>query len=153
MSYRSPLVRLLLAVLVAGAVWITRQSWAGPGNVTSTPATVPAPAAPPAPPAEVLGEAGFRDQQHLRGHFQKHGAEFGASSESEYLHLAQTLRDRPAGGEVLEAVRTDGVITRFDRSNGAFLAFDRDRTIRTFFRPNDGERYYTRQLARGRSDP
>lgn len=149
MSHRL-LVRLLIAVLVAGVVWFARQDGAGQGNVTRTPATVPAQAAPP---AEVLGEAGFRDQQHLREHFQKHGAEFGASSESEYLHLAQTLRDRPAGGEVLEAVRTDGVITRFDRSNGAFLAFDRDRTIRTFFRPNDGERYYTRQLARGRSDP
>ena len=54
---------------------------------------------------------------------------------------AQSLRDRPAGGEVLEAVRRDGVITRFDRRRGDFLAFDRDRTIRTFFRPNDGEAY------------
>jgi hypothetical protein len=53
---------------------------------------------------------------------------------------------------VLEAVRTDGVVTRFDRASGAFLAFDRDLTIKTFFRPYDGERYYTRQLARGRSD-
>lgn len=151
MSYR-PLVRLLLAVLVAGAVWITRQSWAGPGNVRSTPA-VPAPTAPAAPAAPTQAVVGFRDRAHLREHFQKHGAEFGAGSESEYLRLAQSLRDRPAGGEVLEAVRTDGVITRFDRSTGAFLAFDRDRTIRTFFRPNDGERYYTRQLARGRSEP
>jgi len=152
MSYR-PLVRLLLAVLVAGAVWITRQSRAGQGDPPVTPSVELARPAPAAPPAEVLREAGFRDQQHLREHFQKHGAEFGAGSESEYLRLAQSLRDRPAGGEVLEAVRTDGVITRFDRSTGAFLAFDRDRTIRTFFRPNDGERYYTRQLARGRSEP
>ena len=55
-------------------------------------------------------------------------------------------------GIPLEAVRTDGVVTRFDRAQGAFLAFDRDRTIRTFFHPNDGERYFQRQLARGRSE-
>jgi pyocin large subunit-like protein len=59
------------------------------------------------------------------------------------------LRDRPAGDPVLEAVRSDGVVTRFDRSSGTFLAFDRDRTIRTFFKPNDGERYYRRQAERG----
>ena len=149
MSYR-PLVRVLLAVLVAGAIWITRQSRVGQGDLPAAPSVESARPAPPAPTQAVVG---FRDRAHLREHFQKHGAEFGAGSESEYLHLAQTLRDRPAGGEVLEAVRTDGAITRFDRSNGAFLAFDRDRTIRTFFRPNDGERYYSRQLARGRSDP
>lgn len=149
MSHRL-LVRLLIAVLAAGVVWFARQDSAGQGNVTSTSSIMPAPAAPPAP---AHAEVGFRDRVHLRVHFQKHGAEFGAGSEAEYLHLAQALRDQPAGGAVLEAVRTDGVITRFDRSNGAFLAFDRDRTIRTFFRPNNGERYYTRQLARGRSQP
>ena len=62
---------------------------------------------------------------------------------------SQSLRDAPAGGPILEAVRRgDGVVTRFDRDNGAFIAFNRDRTIRTFFKPNDGERYFHRQAAR-----
>jgi pyocin large subunit-like protein len=69
-------------------------------------------------------------------------------SEAEYLGLAQTLRDRSAGGDVLEIIRRDGVITRFDRSSGAFLAFNDDRTIRTFFKPNDGENYFRRQSKR-----
>ena len=152
MSYR-PLLRLLIAVLVAGVVWFTRQGNAGPGDVAGAPATVPAPPASPAPSAPAHAEVGFRDPEHLRQHFQKHGGEFGGISQAEYLRQAQALRDQPAEGQVLESVRLDGVITRFDRSSGAFLAFDRDRTIRTFFRPNDGERYYTRQLARGRSEP
>jgi len=62
--------------------------------------------------------------------------------------MAQELRDRPADDSVLEAVRGDGVVTRFDRKNGAFLAFNRDRIIRTFFKPNDGESYFRRQLNR-----
>jgi pyocin large subunit-like protein len=52
------------------------------------------------------------------------------------------------GGEILEIRRSDGVVTRFDRTAGAFIAFDPDGTIRTYFRPNDGERYFRRQAAR-----
>ena len=91
---------------------------------------------------------GFRSLQRLDEHFVKHGREFGSVSRDEYLRLAQTLRDRDAGGPVLEVIRNDGTITRFDRGTGAFLAFARDGTIRTFFRPNDGEHYFQRQARR-----
>jgi pyocin large subunit-like protein len=69
-------------------------------------------------------------------------------SRAEYLTAAERLRDEPAGGPVIEARRADGVITRFDRTSGAFLAFDPDGTIRTFFKPSDGEAYFRRQLRR-----
>ncbi|MEP6832119.1 MAG: hypothetical protein ABJB74_01945 [Gemmatimonas sp.] len=36
----------------------------------------------------------------------------------------------------------------FDRSAVDCLAFDHDGTIRTFFKPNDGERYFRRQANR-----
>ena len=91
---------------------------------------------------------GFRSRNQLDEHFAKHGTEFGNISEQEYLRAAQELRDRTIGGEVLEIVRDDGTVSRFDRSSGAFLAFDRDGTIRTFFKPNDGERYFRRQAQR-----
>jgi hypothetical protein len=149
MTWR-PLVRLLIAVLVAGALWFTQRRNAVPGDSGDGPSVE---SARSGPATATDSERGFRDERHLREHFQKHGTEFGEIGESEYLRLAQDLRDRPAGGQVLESVRADGVITRFDRASGAFLAFDPDRTIRTFFRPNEGERYYTRQLARGRSEP
>ena len=93
-------------------------------------------------------EIGFASTERLADHFEKHGAEFKVATADGYLLLAQALRDRPAGGDVLEARRSDGVITRFDRASGAFIAFDNDRTIRTFFRPNDGENYFWRQLGR-----
>ena len=97
----------------------------------------------------VFGRAvGFADQGRLDQHFDKHGTEFGRITKQDYLHQAQLLRDTKAGGPVLEAVRADGVITRFDRQTGAFIAFNRDGVIRTFFKPNDGERYWRRQADR-----
>lgn len=92
---------------------------------------------------------GFRDREHLADHYAKHGNEFPGLSQAEYLARAQALRDAPAGGDILEVIRTsDGVISRFDKRSGAFIAFDRDGTIRTFFKPNDGERYFRRQANR-----
>ncbi|MBS0524828.1 MAG: hypothetical protein JSS04_14465 [Proteobacteria bacterium] len=92
---------------------------------------------------------GFVDQRRLDEHYAKHGAEFGRITKQDYLHQAQLLRDAELGGPVLQTVRADGVTTRYDRQTGAFIAFNRNGTIRTFFKPHDGERYYRRQAERG----
>lgn len=91
---------------------------------------------------------GFRTKRQLDEHYQKHGTEFGNISKTEYLRLAQELRDTRAGGAVLEKVQPGGVITRFDRRHGYFGAYNPDLTIRTFFIPVDGERYFERQARR-----
>ncbi len=93
---------------------------------------------------------GFRSRALLDEHYRKHRAEFGSISEAEYLRLAQALRDQPSGGQILEATRADGGFSRFDRRHGYFGAYNSDRTIRTFFIPNDGERYFRRQARRYR---
>lgn len=98
------------------------------------------------------GGPGFRGKAQLDAHYRKHGAEFGAISPAEYLRMAQALRDAAAGGPILEAVRAGGVITRFDKRKGHFGAYNRDGTIRTFFIPNDGLRYFQRQARRGARD-
>lgn len=103
-----------------------------------------------APLAEARDPVGFTTARHLEEHYEKHGAEFGHITKQEYLAQAQMLRDAPVSETILQAVRKgDGVVTRFDKSTGAFIAFNRDRTIRTFFKPNDGERYFRRQAERG----
>jgi hypothetical protein len=91
---------------------------------------------------------GFRSRAQLDEHYQKHGAEFGAISKAEYLRLAQELRDAPVGGPILEARRPDRDFSRFDRRHGYFGAYNPDGTIRTFFIPNNGERYFRRQALR-----
>ncbi|MEO7143262.1 MAG: hypothetical protein ABI165_07125 [Bryobacteraceae bacterium] len=95
-------------------------------------------------PSQAAGP-GFRSRRQLEEHYAKHGSEFGNISIGQYLRLAQDLRDAPAGGAILESVRADGVISRFDRRHSYFGAYNPDRTIRTFFIPNDGERYFYRQ--------
>lgn len=146
-------VRLVLALVAALVLWLveSRGGRSAPGVPPPPPVAATSGQGTSPGPAVTHPEIGFRDLSHLAEHFQKHGAEFGGISESEYLVRAQTLRDRPAGGNIREAVRRDGVITRFDRGSGDFLAFDPDLKIRTFFRPNDGEAYFDRQLKRGQS--
>jgi hypothetical protein len=92
---------------------------------------------------------GFADQRRLDEHYRKHGAEFGRITKQDYLRQAQLLRDAKVGGPVLETVRRDGVVTRYDQQTGAFIAFNPNGVIRTFFKPNDGERYWRRQAERG----
>jgi pyocin large subunit-like protein len=100
-----------------------------------------------APPTAAVSP-GFTSRRNLEEHFEKHGEQFPGLSVTTYLAAAQMLRDAPQGGDVLELRRRDGVITRFDRATGAFLAVNRDGTIRTFFKPNDGEAYFRRQASR-----
>jgi hypothetical protein len=98
-------------------------------------------------------EIGFANRSRLYEHFEKHGGEFPGLTREEYLRRAQDLRDRRTGDGILEFVREDRVITRFDRKSGAFLAFDQNLTIRTFFKPNDGEAYFKRQQRRVPREP
>ncbi len=130
--------RLLVAALVAAALVV---SWSHLGERFMR--------LPVAASSQAQSSIGFTSARHLDEHFEKHGSEFGSVTKQQYLALAQGLRDAAAGGPILEAVRKDGVTTRFDRASGAFIAFNPDRTIRTFFKPNDGERYFRRQAERG----
>jgi hypothetical protein len=91
-----------------------------------------------------LRAIGFRSRTKLEQHFEKHGREFGNVTLDEYLAMAQDLRDAPLSDRVVEANQVGGTISRFDRKTGAFTAFDRDLTIRTFFKPNGGEDYFRR---------
>jgi len=88
---------------------------------------------------------GFRSPELLEDHYRKHAAEFGNITKSEYLRRARALRDAPPSYNVLQYVREDGVITKYDRRSGYFGAYNPDGTIRTLFIPNDGERYFHRQ--------
>jgi pyocin large subunit-like protein len=90
------------------------------------------------------GGQGFRTEHLLQDHFEKYGHEFGPISRQQYLRLAQQLRDSRAGRNILESRRPDGVI-RFDRKRGYFGAYDKDGTIRTFFIPPEGIRYFEGQ--------
>lgn len=141
--------RLLMAGLALVAVILYWQHTTQRGQRQAVPeiggaAESPEPGAPKAWSASV----GFANSERLEEHYQKHGAEFGRITKQDYLHQAQLLRDAAVGGPILETVRHDGVLTRFDRQTGAFIAVNPNGVIRTFFKPNDGERYWRRQSER-----
>lgn len=146
-----PWRRLLTAALAAVAIFFYWTHVSERGQRDAVRETAPGPAmsaeAREAPPGWGTS-VGFADQRRLDEHYQKHGAEFGRITKQDYLRQAQLLRDARVGGPILETVRRDGVVTRFDRDTGAFIAFNPSGVIRTFFKPNDGERYYRRQAER-----
>jgi hypothetical protein len=144
-----PWRRLLTAALAAAAIFVfwsqlsersTRDLARGPSIADSG--------------APVQGKSwgasvGFADSRRLEEHYEKHGGEFGTISKQDYLHQAQFLRDAKVEGPILQSIRPDGVTTRFDRQTAAFIAYNPNGVIRTFFKPNDGERYFRRQAERG----
>jgi len=151
---------LVALALLAAAVGAAGLAGCGPagsprGAPDRAPAAGPASGAPAnraaAPvPGGISGAPagpGFASRERLEEHYAKHGREFGDISLDEYLARAQRLRDVPAGGNILELRRPDG-FARFDRATGAFGAYRDDGTIRTFFRPRDGEAYFRRQARR-----
>lgn len=164
--------RIVALVVVAVMLWAGYRRTQTPATVTNTPfsgatnaRSAPAPrtdgnpnavaggvqASPPSSERSSANHSdrGFQNRARLDEHFAKHGSEFAGLDEAQYLAMAQTLRDAPAGGDILEIVRPgDAVVSRFDKRSGAFLAFDGDGTIRTFFKPNDGEKYFRRQANR-----
>jgi pyocin large subunit-like protein len=92
----------------------------------------------------VAGGQGFRTEDLLKDHYAKYGPAFGHITRDQYLHLAQHLRDSHLSRYILESRRPDGSI-RFDTRHGYFGAYDRDGTIRTFFIPPDGLRFFERE--------
>ena len=145
--------RLLLALLAAGIALAGALAADCSSRQAARPERATSAAQPERTDAAARRSVGFRSRERLLEHWRKHGREFGAASPEAYLELAQALRDAAVGGAVLEHVRGDGVVVRFDRRTGSFIAFEPGGVIRTFFKPGDGERYFARQALRGRRGP
>ena len=93
----------------------------------------------------VAGGPGFRTLHLLEDHFARFGSQCGPITIQQYLHMAQQLRDTPPGRNVLISRRPDGGGSKFDVKKGWFVAYDGDGTLRSFFIPKDGIRYFDRQ--------
>lgn len=87
---------------------------------------------------------GFRNEHQLDDHFSRYGRDFGHPTKAQYLKMAQQLRDARPSKDVLLKRRLDGGGAKFDVRVKWFVAFDADGTIRTFFVPKDGMKYFDR---------
>jgi len=63
---------------------------------------------------------GFATPQKLSEHFKKHGAEFGFTSESEYLAAAQEFASSQPGSDVLVKIRANGNRVIYNVSTNEF---------------------------------
>jgi pyocin large subunit-like protein len=136
-------LRLVSLLILFATLCGCSSSGTQSGTLTASPQA--ASNASQSPKIEFDRSIGFSTYDKWQDHFKKHAAEFGQITAEQYLEMAQKLRDQPASQDIVEFERKDHVTSRFQRSSGNFLAFNRNRTIRTFFKPKDGERYFRRQ--------
>lgn len=100
-------------------------------------------AADPAPKPAVDASAPHFGKGRLEEHFAKHGAEMGIATKEDYLARAQALVRGGAGIDTLK--QRDGDTCFFKESTGEFAVLSDKNLLRTYFRPNDGRKYFERQ--------
>ena len=101
------------------------------------------PAAPKAPPTRET----WGSPASLPDHFARHGADFAAKDADDYARMAWEFRERAKAERLPAKVDETGVQRVFDPKTGAFAAYNRDGTTKTFFKPGSPG-YFERQPGR-----
>jgi len=95
---------------------------------------------PPAPPARTT----WGSYATLEDHFDRHGSDFKAGSPEEYAAMAWQFLQRAKAQDLPMKQDEQGVLRVFDPKTGAFAAYNRDGTTKTYFKPRSRD-YFTRQ--------
>lgn len=111
---------------------------APPGTNGATVAK-PAPLKKAPPARETWGQ-----MASLQDHFDRHGADFNARDPEDYARLAWEFQQRAKAEGLPAKIDEDGVVRIFDPKSGAFAAYNRNGTTKTFFKPNS-RGYFDRQ--------
>jgi len=82
-----------------------------------------------------LSTRGFLNSGQLNRHYQAHGAEFECASAAEYEEQADTFLSGSLSTSAFQCVRKQGDLVRYDTSTQAYGVLDKNRVIRTFFKP------------------
>lgn len=85
----------------------------------------------------------FRNDKYLSQHFEKHGSEFGYTTEEEYLAGANRVISSKDSLHKTEA--EDGDDVYYLEASNEFVIVSVDGYIRTYFKPSGGINYYNRQ--------
>jgi hypothetical protein len=119
-----------------------RPAPAPPAAAPPPPASTETPRAPP-PTRATWGR-----METLQDHFDRHGADFRATSPDDYAAKAwQFLEPARAGQLLMKWDAEEDTLRVFDPASRAFAAYNRDGTTKTFFRPNSAS-YWDRQPGR-----
>lgn len=82
-----------------------------------------------------LNTRGVLNAAQLNRHYLEHGRDFGHTTVAEYEVLADEFLGGPKANSAYECRRSKGDILPFDSATGAYGVLNRDRVIRTFYRP------------------
>jgi YD repeat-containing protein len=96
--------------------------------------------------AAARGARRFANSARLRDHFLKHAREFNYETEGEYEKGASDFAEKTLNGEVQTKIDlSDGTIRGYDAKTNTFISISKDGTIKTFFKPAEGEKYFRGQ--------
>ena len=88
----------------------------------------------------------FADPSKLLDHYTRHGADFGAASAAHYEQMADAFLNGCCGTGVLQKIRANGDIVRYDSATQAFGVVKPDGTIRTYYKPDPAVHGYPTNL-------
>ncbi len=97
-----------------------------------------------APPSSAARASTWENPASLPDHFARHGSDFGARSADEYALLAWQFLQRAKHDGLPAKEDGGGTLRIFDPRSGAFGAYNRDGTTKTFFKPGSRS-YFDRQ--------
>jgi len=132
--------KLIILAAILGVSWFV-------GQPKNQPSAAPAPAKTESrAPATGLLPTGrtWGRIETLADHFARHGQDFQARDADDYAAQAAAFLQRGKATGLLAKRDTDGSLRVFDPATGAFAAYNRDGTTRTFFKPGSPD-YFDRQ--------
>jgi len=135
-----PLLRLVILCVVLGLSWLVGKNGKAPDGGSSPAASeIHSTASVSGNARETWGHV-----DSLPDHFARHGRDFHARDAEDYAAQAAAFLQR-ARTEGLPAKRdADGSLRVYDPATGAFGAYNRNGTTRTYFKPGNPD-YFQRQ--------
>ncbi len=127
----------------ATRIFIHTSPASKPATAESSPARTVPPLQKTAPPTRAI----WGNLPSLQDHFERHGGDFRATSPDDYAAQAWRFRERATTLGLPMKQDTDGTVRVFDPKSSAFAAYNRDGTVKTYFRPNNPS-YWQRQPGR-----
>jgi hypothetical protein len=91
----------------------------------------------------VVSSATFADTAKLQDHFSRHGSDFGATTATQYQGQASQFLTSARPNEVLEKVRSNGDVVRYNPTTEEFGVISANGSIRTYYRPDPAVHGYS----------
>jgi pyocin large subunit-like protein len=128
-----PVLKLIILAAIVGISWFVGQPKNSPVSNSS-------------PPASSTGSTRqtWGRMDTLPDHFARHGRDFNARDAEDYAAQAAALLQRAKTSGLPAKRDGDGSLRVFDPATGAFGAYHRDGTTKTFFKPGSRD-YFDRQ--------